>query len=136
MFCPEGEYSEYGQLFFTPLTQSLRLILHLGEPFPLEHDLYEFNSGLLVLYVIFVYVLMTWTYGVGAATGLFVPSLTVGAATGRFLGRYELTTPTWFNGAQSSYQFLVHYDAGVSIVEPCKLLCKEKLFSGYVSHPN
>ena len=30
---------------------------------------------------------MTWTYGVGAPSGLFVPSLTLGAAMGRLYGQ-------------------------------------------------
>lgn len=87
LFCEAGMYSVYGQLFFTPLSQALRLVIHLGITFPPEHDLFEFNYGLLVLFFLFVYFIMTWTYGVGAATGLFVPSLTVGATGGRIVGR-------------------------------------------------
>ena len=34
-----------------------------------------------------MYALMTWTYGIGAPTGLFVPSLAVGAAGGQIVGR-------------------------------------------------
>lgn len=90
LFCEEGKYSLYGQLFFSPLSQALRLVLHLGEPFPLDHRIYRFEAGTLVLFFLFVYCLMTWTYGVGAATGLFVPSLTVGAAAGRIVGRLVL----------------------------------------------
>jgi len=37
---------------------------------------------------IVVYGLMTITYGVGAPTGLFVPSLMVGATLGRLMGQY------------------------------------------------
>ena len=31
LFCDEGEYSSYGQLFFAPLADSLKLLIHLGE---------------------------------------------------------------------------------------------------------
>ena len=31
LYCPEGQYSRYGQLFFTPLSKSLKLLVHLGE---------------------------------------------------------------------------------------------------------
>ncbi|GMH33746.1 hypothetical protein BSKO_01580 [Bryopsis sp. KO-2023] len=88
MYCEDNKYSIYGQLFFSPLSQALRLVMHLGEPFPLDHPLYQFNSFLLIVFFFFVYGLMVWTYGVGAATGLFVPSLTVGAAGGRIVGRF------------------------------------------------
>jgi hypothetical protein len=33
------------------------------------------------------FALMTWTYGIGAPTGLFVPSLAVGGAMGQIVGR-------------------------------------------------
>ena len=41
----------------------------------------------LITYFLFMYALMTWTYGIGAPTGLFVPSLAVGAAGGQIVGR-------------------------------------------------
>lgn len=68
------------QLFFTPLSQSLRLVMHLGEPLP-EGKLAEvqFNYGTLLLFFLVPYALMMWTNGVGASTGMFVPALAVGA---------------------------------------------------------
>ena len=68
------------QVFFTPLSQALRLIIHLGEPLP-ESKLEEFsfNYGTLALFFVLPYVLMMWTNGVGASTGMFVPALAVGA---------------------------------------------------------
>ena len=68
------------QVFFTPLSQALRLIIHLGEPLP-ETKLEEFSFSFAALGLFFVlpYVLMMWTNGVGASTGMFVPALAVGA---------------------------------------------------------
>jgi chloride channel 7 len=68
------------QVFFTPLSQALRLIIHLGEPLP-EQRLNEFgfNYGTLGLFFVLSYILMMWTNGVGASTGMFVPALAVGA---------------------------------------------------------
>ncbi|XRB20074.1 chloride channel protein [Pseudoscourfieldia marina] len=84
MFCPNDTYSVYGQIFFTPLSDSLKLLIHLGEMLP--ESRFEFDPGALVLYFLVNFVLMTWTYGIGAATGLFVPTLAVGAAYGQLAG--------------------------------------------------
>lgn len=72
------------QVFFTPLSQALRLMIHLGEPLP-EARLNEFHFDFSVLGLFFLlpYALMMWTNGVGASTGMFVPALAVGA-TGAF----------------------------------------------------
>lgn len=68
------------QLFFTPLSQALRLVMHLGEPLPEEKLVkVRFNFGTLLLFFFIPYTLMMWTNGVGASTGMFVPALAVGA---------------------------------------------------------
>ena len=66
------------QVFFTPLSQSLRLIIHLGEPLPEGTD-FLFDYGALTCLFLFSFTLMMWTNGVGASTGMFVPALAVGA---------------------------------------------------------
>lgn len=66
------------QVFFTPLSQSLRLIIHLGEPLPEGTD-FLFDFGALTCLFVFSFTLMMWTNGVGASTGMFVPALAVGA---------------------------------------------------------
>ena len=93
LYCPEGEYSLYGQLFFTPLAKSLKLLVHLGEVGEGAAEVasgerqHMFGMDALFLYFFVMYGLMIWTYGVGAPTGLFVPSLAVGAALGQIYGR-------------------------------------------------
>ena len=66
------------QLFFTPLSQALRLVIHLGEPLPEPH-LYIFDLGTLAAFFLLPYLMMMLTNGVGASTGMFVPALAVGA---------------------------------------------------------
>ncbi|GMH42780.1 hypothetical protein BSKO_10699 [Bryopsis sp. KO-2023] len=87
LWCEDDHYSIYGQIFFTPLTSALRLLMHLGESVPDNHPEWEFTMALICITFVYSYVLMTWTYGVGAATGLFVPSMVVGASGGRIVGR-------------------------------------------------
>jgi len=68
------------QVFFTPLSQALRLIIHLGEPLPEDRlEEFSFSYSALGLFFVLPYVLMMWTNGVGASTGMFVPALAVGA---------------------------------------------------------
>ena len=81
----EGTYSAWGQLFFTPIAETLKRLLHLGEG--LEGYEHTFDVGGLLLLTLFNFSFMTLTYGVSAPTGLFVPSLLVGAAWGRLAGR-------------------------------------------------
>ena len=67
-------------MFFTPLSQALRLIIHLGEPLPeAKLEEFSFSYGALALFFVLPYALMMWTNGVGASTGMFVPALAVGA---------------------------------------------------------
>lgn len=75
-----GNLCGFGQVFFTPLSQALRLIIHLGETLPEERlrD-FKFDYGTLALFFVLPYILMMWTNGVGASTGMFVPALAVGA---------------------------------------------------------
>jgi hypothetical protein len=72
------------QVFFTPLSQALRLIIHLGEPLPEDKlSSFTFDYGTLALFFALPYGLMMWTNGVGASTGMFVPALAVGATGAR-----------------------------------------------------
>ena len=88
LWCPPGRYSAHGQLFFTPLSQALRLIIHLGEPLPEgRQDSFGLHPGALALFGLACLAAMCVTNGVGASTGMFVPALAVGAAGGRLAGQ-------------------------------------------------
>jgi hypothetical protein len=84
------------QLFFTPLSQALRLVIHLGEPLPPDAlDRFSTDARALLLFFGLPYALMMWTNGVGASTGMFVPALAVGATGARPL----LVLPLHCHGA-------------------------------------
>lgn len=88
LYCKgDNEYSVFGQLFSVPLSKALRLLVHYGEAVPEDKPILEFDIEVVLLFFFLTYALMIWTYGIGAATGLFVPSLAVGAAFGRLAGR-------------------------------------------------
>ncbi|KAK9843640.1 hypothetical protein WJX81_000756 [Elliptochloris bilobata] len=88
LWCQASEFSERGQLFHTPLIQALRTVMHLGETVPEAEQSKDFHisAATLWLWSVVVYVLMLATFGIGAATGIFVPSLAVGGALGRLVG--------------------------------------------------
>lgn len=88
LYCPDGQYSVYGQLFYNPLATSFKFLLHLGEVGEFGGDsAHPFPIGALIWYFLLTFCLMTVTYGIGAPTGLFVPSLAVGASFGQLCGR-------------------------------------------------
>ncbi|KAI7845409.1 hypothetical protein COHA_001114 [Chlorella ohadii] len=87
LWCPNGTYSAHGQVFLVPLSQALRLIMHLGEPLPEARPAWEFPLGATLPFFLLTFAIMCYTNGVGASTGMFVPSLAVGAAGGRLAGR-------------------------------------------------
>ena len=87
--CPEGTYSTNGQPFASPPSHSLKYLIHLGEVAKTSEDegVHTFHVGSLFTFFVLMFLLMTWTYGIGAPAGLFVPSLAVGAAFGQLVGR-------------------------------------------------
>ena len=88
LWCPAGQYSSAGQLALTPLSQALRLIVHLGEPLPeARQDAFSLHGPSLVFFGLACLGCMCVTNGVGASTGMFVPALAVGAAGGRLTGQ-------------------------------------------------
>ena len=74
--CGSSEFSPGGQLFFTPLVQALRTMLHLGETVPEGYagSAYHISAGSLALWVVVVFPLMLLSIGIGAASGTAPPS--------------------------------------------------------------
>ena len=90
LWCPEGQYSMFGQLLMVPLSEALRMIVHLGETVECKSTGCQseiFDSSALFVFLLVIFLLMTLTYGVSAPTGLFVPSLAVGASMGHLVGQ-------------------------------------------------
>ncbi|XP_078488881.1 H(+)/Cl(-) exchange transporter 7-like isoform X2 [Ciona intestinalis] len=77
-FCNDGEYNTMAVLFFTPPEESVKSLFHdpLGALQPLT----------IVIFVLPYFFLACWTYGLQVPSGLFIPSLLIGAAWGRLVG--------------------------------------------------
>lgn len=62
LYCPSAnEYSSMGQLFLRPLSESLKLLFHLGETLPAGQ--FAFDSSTAAVFGSVVFALMTCTYG-------------------------------------------------------------------------
>eukprot|EP00116_Pleurobrachia_bachei_P002832 sb/3463094/ len=90
--CSGGLYNDYMTLAFTSQEDSIKLLFHhFNHSVNPEGDLVVPRSPtyhVLTLVVLFVVLFFAacWTYGIGVPSGLFVPSLLIGAVYGRICG--------------------------------------------------
>ena len=63
--CPQGEFNDVATLIFSPMEQSLKVLLHAE---------ISLSTSALVLVTIVTYVEAVITFGIGIPAGLFVPS--------------------------------------------------------------
>lgn len=78
---PSGEIkmvNDYALLFFQPSEDTIKMLFHSME---------DFTIGSLAVFSVFYFFLACWTYGIAVPSGLFVPSLLLGAAFGRLYGQ-------------------------------------------------
>ncbi|CAH0393157.1 unnamed protein product [Bemisia tabaci] len=79
MFCGDGQYNTVAALWLQVPERSVRALLH-DPPAALSF----LSLGLFIM----VYFLMAvWTFGLSVSGGLFIPSLLIGAAWGRFFSQ-------------------------------------------------
>ena len=72
--CGGTEFNANGQLFFQPLLQAMRIMIHFGETVPDNlGPAYHLSAGLLALWAVTIFALMLATFGIGAATGTLNP---------------------------------------------------------------
>ena len=64
-------------LFMTPSEDAIKVLFH---------DPVAFHPGYLILFIFVYFFMACWTYGLGVPSGLFVPSLLIGASFGRLVG--------------------------------------------------
>lgn len=78
LHCEEGKYNSMSLLFLTTPEGCLKALLH--DPFDAHGPV-----SLIVFTVVFFF-LGVWTYGLSVSSGVFIPSLAIGAAWGRLVG--------------------------------------------------
>ncbi|CAH1784480.1 unnamed protein product [Owenia fusiformis] len=77
-FCPDGKHSSMATIFMKAPEGSLIGMLH--------NDIKYYEPLGLLIAMVFYFLLATWTYGISVSSGLFIPSLLIGAMWGRLYG--------------------------------------------------
>ncbi|ESN89911.1 hypothetical protein HELRODRAFT_194758 [Helobdella robusta] len=75
LFCPDGHSSSMATLWFQSPESSLKSLFH--DPFG------SYDHVTLLLFFVVYFFLACWTYGMSVPSGVFIPSLVIGASWGR-----------------------------------------------------
>ncbi|XP_046616599.1 H(+)/Cl(-) exchange transporter 7 isoform X1 [Neodiprion virginianus] len=78
MYCEDGKYSAVAALWFQTPESSVNSLFHDSKG--------SQNDETLVIFVILYFLLAACTFGLSMSSGLFIPSLLIGAAWGRLVG--------------------------------------------------
>ncbi|CAF3295650.1 unnamed protein product [Rotaria socialis] len=78
LFCPDGQYNTMATIVFSTPEQAVRNLFH--------SEIGTYNAWSLSAFCIVYFCLTCWTYGVIVSSGLFIPSLLIGASWGRLIG--------------------------------------------------
>jgi chloride channel 7 len=78
VYCNDGEYNSMATMWFQTYESSVKSLFH--DPSGTYSPLTVF------LFCLFYFLLACWTYGISIPSGLFIPSLLIGAAWGRLIG--------------------------------------------------
>ena len=82
--CEEGYYNQVASLHFTSSDTAMRQLFHYREYDGTQYS--TFDTGALILFFLPYFLIASIISGVMAPAGLFVPTLTSGAAFGRIIG--------------------------------------------------
>lgn len=94
LFCPDGQYNTMATIVFSTPEQAVRNLFHseIGKHSLLTKTSFiilylgTYNAWSLLVFCIVYFFLTCWTYGVIVSSGLFIPSLLIGASWGRLIG--------------------------------------------------
>lgn len=90
--CSDGRYSALGEIWFQTPEASVRSLFHQPEG--------TWSAATLGAFFCVYFFLSCWTYGLSVSSGVFIPTLLVGAVWGRLVGigiRTFFPTSTWLN---------------------------------------
>ncbi|VDO95229.1 unnamed protein product [Soboliphyme baturini] len=92
LWCADGYYSAVAELYFQTPEETVKALFQNSA---------EYVSSLtLFVYALAYYLLAVWTYGISVPSGIFIPSLLIGAAWGRLIGL----------GLQASHPYFIVID--------------------------
>ncbi|XP_077974485.1 H(+)/Cl(-) exchange transporter 7-like isoform X2 [Styela clava] len=99
-FCSDGEYNTMATLFFTTPESSVKSLFH--------DPLGSYSAVTLIVFVLPYFFLACWTYGLKLPSGLFIPSLLIGAAWGRLVGVIvnAISPTSWWTQDLAKYSLI------------------------------
>lgn len=77
LYCKDGEYNAVGALWFQTPEATVRSLLH--------DPIGTYQAVSILVFCTIYFILAAWTFGLAVSSGLFIPTLLVGAAWGRLL---------------------------------------------------
>jgi chloride channel 7 len=94
LFCPDGQYNTMATIVFSTPEQAVRNLFHseIGNLETVKNNsnryccLGTYNAWSLFFFCLVYFFLTCWTYGIIVSSGLFIPSLLIGASWGRLFG--------------------------------------------------
>ncbi|CAF1294693.1 unnamed protein product [Adineta ricciae] len=91
LFCPDGHYNTMATIVFSTPEQAVRNLFH--------SEIGTYQAWSLLAFCIVYFCLTCWTYGIVVSSGLFIPSLLIGASWGRLfgIGIHTLFPSIYFN---------------------------------------
>ncbi len=99
LFCQDGKASAAASLWYKTPEETVRSLFHD------QAGAHSFST--LLAFTVAYFFLACWTYGMFISSGLFVPSLLIGASWGRLLGMCLMHTfPTWDWGDLGKYALI------------------------------
>ncbi|CAF4115421.1 unnamed protein product [Adineta steineri] len=91
LFCPDGQYNTMATIVFSTPENAVRNLFH--------SEIGTYKAWSLLAFCIVYFCLTCWTYGIIVSSGLFIPSLLIGASWGRLvgIGMHNLFPSIYFN---------------------------------------
>ncbi|XP_022706969.1 H(+)/Cl(-) exchange transporter 7-like isoform X3 [Varroa jacobsoni] len=87
--CKDGKYSVIGQLWFQTPEKSVRSLFHMPEG--------TWSASTLSIFFVVYFIINCWTYGLSVSSGVFIPTLLMGAVFGRLFGIATKTLVSHFD---------------------------------------
>lgn len=97
LYCRDGEYNAVAALWFQTPEATVRSLLH--------DSIGTYQSISLFVFCTIYFVLAAWTFGLAVSSGLFIPTLLVGAAWGRLVAE-GLEWLAWFPVEPGKYALI------------------------------
>eukprot|EP00727_Mastigamoeba_balamuthi_P007077 m51a1_g2990 hypothetical protein (720) ;mRNA; f:745085-747531 len=125
LFCPAGQYNQMAMLFASLQESAIRFLFHAGS---------DVDNAVLASFIPVFFVLSAYSVGSAVPSGFFLPSLLIGAATGRLLGQLSVSAHFTADPGMAALLGAAAVLGGVSRmpVSLCVIMCEATDQTGYM----